>query len=75
MLCHDHQYPPSLALFLYAFTAPATPKITDNFGVQQSASGLTFFIHVIRTGGSHMLLAFAEILGGFVEWNMLFYSA
>lgn len=61
--------------YLYAFTAPSPPKITDNLGVQQSASGLTFVIHVIRTGGSHMLLAFAEMFGGFVVWNMLFYSA
>lgn len=62
--------------YLYAFTAPSPPKITDKLGVQQGASGLTFvIIHVICTGGSLMLLAFAEMFGGFVVWNMLFYSA
>lgn len=65
---------PHLFPYLYAFTAPSPPKITDNLGLQQSASGLTFVIHVICTGGSCMLLVFAEMCGGFVVWNM-FYSA
>lgn len=55
--------------FLYLLS-----KIADNLDVQQSASGLTFVVHVICTGESVRPLAFAEMFGGFVVWNVLFYS-
>lgn len=63
---------PHLLPYLYAFTAPSPPKITDDLGVQQSASSLTFVIHVVRPGGSRTPLALTEMFGGFVVWNMLF---
>lgn len=55
--------------FLYLLS-----KIADNLDVQQSASGLTFVVHVICTGESVRLLVSAELFGGFVVWNVLFYS-
>lgn len=65
---------PHFLHYWYTFSVPSLSKIADNLDVQQSASGLTFVVWVIRTGGSVRLLAFAEMFGGLVLWNMLFYS-
>lgn len=48
------------------FSVRSLSKIADNLDVQESDSGLTFVVRVIGTGGSVMLLAFAEIFSGFV---------
>jgi len=66
---------PYLLRYGYAFTVLSPPRLMASLGVQQRASGLTFVIHGIHTGGSRMLLVFAEMFGGFVMWNRLFYSA
>lgn len=65
---------PHFLHYWYTFSVPSLSKIADNLDVPQSDNGLTFVVPVIGTGGSVMLLAFAEMFGGFVVWNVLLHT-